>query len=60
MPPKAPPVVPTPVARPRRDLNQWPMAATEGEKIREVQEPIRTPKVSMKWKYSAKELASFE
>jgi hypothetical protein len=43
-PPRPPAVQATPVARPRRSLNQWEMAETLGLKRSEEEMPPRTPK----------------
>lgn len=51
-PPREPPVVAIPIARPRRREKKWPIAEIAGEKIREVPRPARRPKVRRKCQYS--------
>jgi hypothetical protein len=48
-PPRLPAVEAMPVARPRRTLKKWPMAAMEGVKRREQERPDRTPKARRNW-----------
>jgi hypothetical protein len=48
-PPREPAVEATPVARPRRTLKKWPIAAMEGVKSSEHEAPESRPKARRNW-----------